>query len=82
MAGEVAVTVALRGVLRQHADGRSEVEVTVPTGASVREVLDRLADDLPAVERRVRDETGHCAGTSTCSSMPPTCATSAAWTIE
>jgi sulfur-carrier protein len=58
MAGEVAVTVTLRGVLRQHADGRSEVEVTVPTGASVREVLDRLADDLPAVERRVRDETG------------------------
>lgn len=54
----VTVTVALRGVLRQHADGRSEVEVTVPPHATIAEVLDRLAHDVPAVERRVRDETG------------------------
>jgi sulfur-carrier protein len=55
---DVTVTVTLRGVLRQHADGRGEVELAVPSGTTVRDVLDRLARDLPAVERRVRDETG------------------------
>lgn len=54
----VTVTVALRGVLRQHAGGRGEVAVAVPFGASIASVLDELARDVPAVERRVRDETG------------------------
>jgi sulfur-carrier protein len=58
MATEVTVTVALRGVLRQHADGRSEVEVAVPSGGTIADVLDQLARDVPAVARRVRDETG------------------------
>jgi len=58
MAAEVTVTIALRGVLRQHAGDRGEMAVSIPSGATIGEVLDHLARDLPAVERRVRDETG------------------------
>jgi sulfur-carrier protein len=52
------VTVSLRGVLRGYADGRSSIEVELPPQATVADLLARLRDDLPAVERRVRDERG------------------------
>lgn len=45
----------LPGPLREAAGGRRTVEVR---GATVREALDRLAAELPALERRIRDERG------------------------
>ena len=53
------VTVGLHGVLRQHADGRNRLDVDVADGATVAAVMDRLAAEFPAVERRIRDETGN-----------------------
>lgn len=58
MTAAVAVTFALRGVLRQHAGGAGEVEVSVPAPATLGRALDVLRERHPAVERRVRDETG------------------------
>lgn len=55
---ESAVTVWLPGVLREHAGGQRSVSVPVPEPATVGDVFDRLAADLPALERRVRDEQG------------------------
>ncbi|GAA2402999.1 MoaD/ThiS family protein [Actinomadura vinacea] len=52
------VTVRLPGVLRDIAGAGAAVPVRVPAGATVRDALDALARDLPAVERRVRDECG------------------------
>ncbi|TMC04229.1 MAG: MoaD/ThiS family protein [Chloroflexi bacterium] len=43
------------GALRADAGGRGAVEIS---GATVREALDRLAADLPRLERRLRDERG------------------------
>ncbi|MCX9192278.1 molybdopterin synthase sulfur carrier subunit [Carbonactinospora thermoautotrophica] len=52
----MTVTVRLPSVLREFAGGRPTV--AVPDGATVGDVLDRLAADLPALERRIRDERG------------------------
>lgn len=52
------VTVSLPGVLRQHAGGRGQLPVEVPEAATLAVLFDRLAADLPALERRMRDETG------------------------
>lgn len=53
------VTVRLPGALRELAGGRRALAVEVPDEhATVGGLLDALADDLPAVERRIRDETG------------------------
>lgn len=54
----VQVRVRLHGVLAQHAGGRRDLDVPLTAGATVGDLLDRLASDLPAVERRIRDETG------------------------
>jgi molybdopterin converting factor small subunit len=61
----VKVTVVLPGVLREDAGGLGEVVVEpakVRDGgadaADVAGVLDVLAEQLPKVERRIRDETG------------------------
>ncbi|HZV53214.1 MAG TPA: ubiquitin-like small modifier protein 1 [Candidatus Dormibacteraeota bacterium] len=51
----MSATLVLPGVLREHAGGRRTLPVR---GATVREVLDRLAVDWPALERRLRDEQG------------------------
>jgi molybdopterin synthase sulfur carrier subunit len=48
-------TLVLPGVLREHAGGRRTLPVQ---GTTVREALDRLARDWPALERRLRDERG------------------------
>lgn len=47
--------IVLPGPLREAAGGRRTIEVQ---GATVREALDSLAGDLPALERRIRDERG------------------------
>ena len=61
----MTATLRLPGALAAYAGGRREVdvEVTVPgaesgtaTTTTVGGVLDRLAGDLPALERRIRDE--------------------------
>ncbi len=54
----MTVTVRLPGVLREFAGGRPTVAIAVPDGATVGDVLDRLAADLPALERRIRGERG------------------------
>src|ERR687891_461462 len=52
------VTVQLPGALRELARGERAVVVEVDEPATVGTLLDALARQLPAVERRVRDETG------------------------
>jgi molybdopterin converting factor small subunit len=50
--------VVLPGALRQFTDGASSVEVTLPGDATLADVLDALATQTPALERRIRDEQG------------------------
>ncbi|WP_067471546.1 ubiquitin-like small modifier protein 1 [Actinomadura hibisca] len=52
------VTVRLPGALREAAGARGAVPVEVAAGSTVGDLLDVLATELPAVERRVRDERG------------------------
>ncbi|HEU5428538.1 MAG TPA: MoaD/ThiS family protein [Actinocrinis sp.] len=60
----MTVTLQLPGALAAYAGGRREVTVEVAPPGSVAEtpeqtvagVLDRLAGQLPALERRIRDE--------------------------
>jgi sulfur-carrier protein len=57
----MTVTLQLPGALAGYAGGRREIELAVPGAESeaattVAGVLDRLAGDLPALERRIRDE--------------------------
>ena len=53
------VTVRLPAALRELARGEKTIEVELDDGpATVATVLDALAVRLPAVERRIRDETG------------------------
>lgn len=48
----------LPGVLREHAAGRSRLDVAVAADATVADVLDALAVQEPGLERRIRDEAG------------------------
>jgi molybdopterin converting factor small subunit len=50
--------VVLPGALRQFTDGAASVDVPVPDGASLTELLDGLAASAPALTRRIRDEQG------------------------
>ncbi|MFC5286198.1 ubiquitin-like small modifier protein 1 [Actinokineospora guangxiensis] len=52
------VVVRLPGVLRPKAEDRAEVEVDVPAGTTLGEVLDVLAERHPGLERKLRDEQG------------------------
>ena len=52
------VVVTLPGALRQFTGGESKVTVSVPEDATVGTVLDRVGADLPALHRRIQDETG------------------------
>jgi molybdopterin synthase sulfur carrier subunit len=52
------VIVRVPGVLRDLAQGRVTVPVELPEPATVGDVFDRLAVDFPALERRIRDESG------------------------
>jgi molybdopterin synthase sulfur carrier subunit len=54
----VQVTLRLPGALRELAGGRTAVTVEVGEPATVGAVLDRLAADMPVLERRLRDERG------------------------
>ena len=52
------VTVRLPAALRELARGERAVVVELAEPATVSTMLDALAQNLPAVERRIRDETG------------------------
>lgn len=52
------VTVVVPGALRALVEGRSRLELDVPDGATLVGVLAQLADEHPALHRRVQDETG------------------------
>ena len=54
----MTVSVRLAETLRPHAGGAAHVELDLAAGSSVVEVLDALDAALPAVGRRVRDESG------------------------
>ena len=52
------VTVRLPGALRELAGGAQALEVEVAGPATIRTLLDALGAGWPAIERRIRDETG------------------------
>lgn len=52
------MTVLLPGVLRADAAGASRLRVEPAKGATLRGVLDLLADAHPRLDRRLRDERG------------------------
>jgi len=52
------VTLRVPASLRQLAEGRSVTVVELSAGATVADLLDALARDQPALERRIRDEQG------------------------
>jgi sulfur-carrier protein len=54
----MTVTVRLPGALRELARGQRSLEVDVSEPATVGSLLDEMAGDWPAIERRIRDETG------------------------
>jgi molybdopterin converting factor small subunit len=54
----VHVTIRVPTALRVHCGGEAELEVALDEGASIGDVLDRVAASHPALDRRVRDETG------------------------
>jgi molybdopterin converting factor small subunit len=52
------VTVRLPGALRDLAGGARALEVEVDEPATIGTLLDTLGTGWPAIERRIRDETG------------------------
>jgi sulfur-carrier protein len=52
------VVVKLPAVLAEHAEDRRTVEVEVPAGGTVEQVLDALTATRPRLAWRIRDETG------------------------
>lgn len=52
------VTVHLPGVLRPHAGGRANLPVQLEEPATLASLFERVAAEAPALERRIRDETG------------------------
>jgi molybdopterin synthase sulfur carrier subunit len=52
----VTVTLQLPGALAPFAGGQREVTIAAGGGTTVCGVLDRLAGQLPVLERRIRDE--------------------------
>jgi molybdopterin synthase sulfur carrier subunit len=54
----MGIEVLLPGVLAQDAGGRHSLQVDVPDGANVGQLLDALGESYPQLGRRVRDETG------------------------
>ena len=54
----VEAKVRLPAILREHAGGEAVLTVTLDGDATVGGLLNRLAKDWPALERRIRDERG------------------------
>jgi molybdopterin converting factor small subunit len=58
MSGSARVSVRLPRALAEHAHGRKDLTLAVPANARLRDVIDALRAEAPAVARRVVDETG------------------------
>jgi molybdopterin converting factor small subunit len=58
LSGVVDVDVLLPGVLREHAGGNAVLHLDLADDATVASVLDELAQQWPALGRRLRDDTG------------------------
>lgn len=56
--GTISIPVRLPAVLREFAGGQAVLTVEVDGDPTVGALLDRLAVERPALERRVRDERG------------------------
>ncbi|HEX3005008.1 MAG TPA: ubiquitin-like small modifier protein 1 [Angustibacter sp.] len=54
----MVVDVLLPGVLREHAGGHDVVHLDLADGATVAGALEALAQQWPALGRRLRDDTG------------------------
>lgn len=54
----MTVRLRLPGVLRQHAGGSSALSIELDGQATLADLLDQVAVSWPALERRLRDETG------------------------
>lgn len=54
----MAINIHLPAALAAYSGGRREVQITAAEPTTVAGLLDRLADELPALERRIRDERG------------------------
>ena len=52
------VPVRLPAILREFADGQAVLSIDLDGDATVGALLDRLAAERPALERRIRDERG------------------------
>ena len=50
------VVIRIPTPLRSCVDGAPTLDVSLPEGASVRDLFDQIAHDCPALERRIRDE--------------------------
>ena len=50
------VVVRVPTPLRTYVDGNAKLDVDLEGGATVGDLLDRLATEWPALERRIRDE--------------------------
>jgi molybdopterin converting factor small subunit len=56
--GSTVVEVLLPGVLREHAGGHDSLRLELGADATVLAALDQLAQQFPALGRRLRDDTG------------------------
>lgn len=54
----MTVVVRLQAALAEYADGRRTVNLDVPPGATLTDVIAALGEQYPAVQRRIVDETG------------------------
>ena len=54
----MVVDVLLPGVLREHAGGHDTLRLDLADGATVAAALEALAEQWPALGRRLRDDTG------------------------
>jgi molybdopterin synthase sulfur carrier subunit len=52
------VTVVLPGALQQYSGGAHELKVPLEDGSSLRDLLDAVEAEHPALARRMRDEQG------------------------
>ncbi|NYE96003.1 molybdopterin converting factor small subunit [Psychromicrobium silvestre] len=52
------VTVLVPSALRQYTGERAELRLSVESSLALAELLDRIGQEFPAFNRKVRDETG------------------------
>lgn len=58
MTDTAPVRVVVPAALRQFTDGSAHVDMALPAGATLADLLDAMATAVPALVRRIRDEQG------------------------